>query len=91
MTTLQDAPRDAVTAADVRSSELDLDTIKKGPVDATVLDVEKTHDDRYVDLAANAHYEAIEFTEAESKAVLRKIDRRIVPMVVFLCTSARPR
>lgn len=50
-----------------------------------VVDVESSKDARVVDLGAQAHYEAIEFTEEESNAVLRKIDLRIIPMVVFLC------
>ncbi|WWC69090.1 uncharacterized protein I206_103026 [Kwoniella pini CBS 10737] len=37
-----------------------------------------------VDLAARAHYEHVEYTEEESKAVLRKIDWRLMPMLIWI-------
>ncbi|WWC93568.1 hypothetical protein V866_000403 [Kwoniella sp. B9012] len=37
-----------------------------------------------LDLAARAHYEHIDYTEEESKAVLRKIDWRLMPMLIWI-------
>lgn len=40
---------------------------------------------KYVDLAARAHVEHVDYTPAESKSVLRKIDWHLMPMLVWIC------
>lgn len=40
---------------------------------------------RVVDLAARAHLEQVDYTEEESKAVLRKIDWHLMPMLIWIC------
>lgn len=58
---------------------------------AQVLDVtpelalDKTHN-AIVDIAARAHIEEVEYSEAEGKSVLRKIDWHLMPMLVWICT-----
>ncbi|KAL7423536.1 hypothetical protein Q5752_001116 [Cryptotrichosporon argae] len=39
---------------------------------------------RIVDLAARAHVETVEYTEAESKKVLRKIDWHVIPLLMWI-------
>lgn len=39
---------------------------------------------KYVDLAARAHVEHVDYTPAESKSVLRKIDWHLMPMLVWI-------
>ena len=40
-----------------------------------------------LDLAARAHVEAVQYDEAESKAVLRRIDWHLMPLLIWICES----
>ena len=55
------------------------------PALVKTLQDETTH--TVVDIAARAHIEAVEYTEAESRAVLRKIDWHLMPLLVWICKS----
>jgi hypothetical protein len=62
-----------------------LDLARAEEVTAELGDVGKKHT-AIVDLAAKAHVEAVQYTPAESKSVLRKIDWHLMPMLVWICT-----
>lgn len=40
-----------------------------------------------LDLAARAHVEAVQYDEVESKAVLRRIDWHLMPLLIWICKS----
>jgi hypothetical protein len=62
-----------------------LDLARAEEVTAELGDVGKKHT-AIVDLAAKAHVEAVQYTQEESKSVLRKIDWHLMPMLVWICT-----
>ena len=57
---------------------------------ATSLEVPAGHETvskhgNIVDLAARAHVEDVQYDEAESRAVLRRIDWHLMPLLVWIC------
>jgi hypothetical protein len=68
------------------SKEVYASEIRVQELDADVDEPAKRHGD-IIDLAARAHLDAVDYTEAESKAVLRKIDWRLMPLLVWVCES----
>lgn len=68
------------------SKEVYASEIRVQELDADVNEPTKRHGD-IIDLAARAHLDAVDYTEAESKAVLRKIDWRLMPLLVWVCES----
>lgn len=43
---------------------------------------------KIVDLAARAHLEGVTYDEAENKAVLRRIDWHLMPLLIWICMCA---
>lgn len=60
------------------------DIVRQAEVDHELELGDKRHA-KVLDLGAQAGYENFEYTEAESKAVLRKIDWRLCPMLIWIC------
>jgi hypothetical protein len=59
-----------------------LDLARAEEVTAELGDVGKKH----TAIVAKAHVEAVQYTQEESKSVLRKIDWHLMPMLVWICT-----
>lgn len=72
--------------AQYNDKDKNLETVLQQDVPIELESGEKAHH-RVVDLAAQAHIEQVDYTEAESNAVLRKIDWHLMPMLIWICES----